>query len=126
VEKFLPGQVPIDSFGKGGFRFGDMSHQGSLLALPSGMHAWPVLEIADLSIDSLDKVLSERVRIDLLLIGTGRDMARLPADTLKRLISAGFNVEFMSTSSALHTYNVVLAEGRRVAAALIAVDERDG
>ena len=42
----LPGRYAIDAFGAGGFRFGDMSHRGSLLILPSGMWAWPVGEPA--------------------------------------------------------------------------------
>ena len=36
-EAHYPGRAPIEAYGNGGFRFADMSHRGSLLALPSGM-----------------------------------------------------------------------------------------
>ena len=36
---FVPGRAPIDAYGNGGFRFADMSHRGSILALPSGIKA---------------------------------------------------------------------------------------
>ena len=126
MDKFLPGRVAISSFGGGGFRFGDMSHQGSLLALPSGMHAWSPVEVATLTPGDFEKLVLEQSRIDILLIGTGKDMVRLPLGFLRGLADVGVSNEFMSTSSAVHTYNVLLAEGRRVAAALIAVGDTNG
>lgn len=120
-DRFLPGAVQLQSFGNGGFRFGDMSHRGSLLGLPSGMHAWPVTSPADFSEASFSRVLAEAALIDLLLIGTGASIQPLPEALRWRLREAGIGVEVMSTASAARTWNVLVAENRRVAAALVAV-----
>jgi uncharacterized protein len=124
--KFLPQQAPIEQFGSGGFRFAGMSHQGSLLVLPSGMRAWRPARWEDVTQADLADVLRECSAIDFLVIGTGETMQRLPkvfADSLKGSILA---TDCMSTSSAIHTYNVMLAENRRLAAAFIVVDKAHG
>ena len=113
--KFLPQVLPITSFGDGGFRFGSHSHLGSLLVLPSGMRAWDV--------DDFKALIAEKSEIDFVLLGTGAEMQRPQRNMLELFATEKLNVDFMSTSSAVHTYNVMLAEGRRLAAALIAVDK---
>ncbi len=109
------------SFGNGGFRFGDMSHQGSLLVLPSGMRAWDPLDIADLTATHVIAIAEEANEIDFLLFGTGSNMQQLPKSAVDCLVNLDMPHDVMSTSSAIHVYNVVLGERRRVAAALIAV-----
>ncbi|WP_342362907.1 Mth938-like domain-containing protein [Terrarubrum flagellatum] len=118
---FLPGQYPIDAYGDGGFRFGEMSHRGSILALPSSMRAWDVARAADFTVSAFAPVLAEAERIELLLIGTGRDPAFLPEELRWTFRDARIGVDAMTTAAAARTYNVLLAENRRVAAALIAV-----
>lgn len=118
----LPGRWPLDAYGAGGFRFGDMSHRGSVLCLPSAMRAWAPRLPAEVTPESLDALLAERERIEFVLFGTGRDPAPVPAAALAALRGAGLRVDAMATGPAARTYNVVLAEGRRVAAALLAVD----
>lgn len=119
---FLPGQYPLDGFGAGGFRFGDMSHRGSILALPSGMRAWPVATPQDFSTDAFAPAIAEAASMDLLLIGTGADPYFLPQDLRWALSDARLAIDVMTTGAAARTYNVLLAENRRVGAALIAVD----
>lgn len=117
-----PGRPPIDAYGNGGFRFAGMSHQGSILSLPSGVHGWPVTEFRALDIAALQPILAEAAAIEFLIVGTGPDIAWL-ADELRAALSAGgVRVEVMSTGAAVRTYNVMLSEDRPVAAALIAVD----
>lgn len=118
---FLPGQYPIDAYGNGGFRFADMSHRGSILMLPSAVHAWPVESPDQLTPEAFAPVFREAGRIELLLIGAGRDMIQLPEPLRWRLREHRIAVDVMATGSAARTYNVLLAERRRVAAALIAV-----
>ena len=113
--KFLPQVLPITSFGDGGFRFGSHSHLGSLLVLPSGMRAW--------DIDDYKGLIAEKSEIDFVLLGTGAEMKRPSRKMLEFFAAEKLNVDFMSTSSAVHTYNVMLAEGRRLAAAFVAVDK---
>jgi uncharacterized protein len=111
--KFLPERRPISSYGDGGFRFGDHSHRGDLLVLPSGMRAWDG--------EDFSEVLSEKAEIDFLLVGTGAKLKSLDAKAAASVAAAGILADSMSTGAAVATYNVMLAEGRRVAAAFIAV-----
>ena len=118
---FVPGRFPIDAYGNGGFRFADMSHRGSILALPSGIYAWELTSISDLTPQSFDAVRREAADLDTLLIGTGANPAFLEDRILWRLREARLAVDVMTTGSAARTYNIMLGENRRVAAALIAV-----
>ena len=118
---FLPGSPVIEGYGAGGFRFADMSHRGSILALPSGVHAWAPLTPQEITPASLHLLLEEPAgAIELLLIGTGRDLVPPSADLRAALRAAGVRVDSMGTGAAISTYNILLGERRRVAAALLA------
>jgi len=119
---FVPGRHQLDAFGGGGFRFADMSHRGSVLATPAGIRIWPVARFSEISVASLQPVLDEAEAIDFLLIGTGADIAFIPHAWRDLLKAHGITVEGMATGAAARTYNVLVGEDRRVAAALIAVD----
>ena len=107
-------QPPIDSYGAGGFRIAEGFHDGSLIIAPSGGAAW--------SGDNSSVALTELAwQIDVLLVGMGAEIAPLPAASRKALEAVGIGVEVMSTPSACRTYNVLLAEDRRVAVAVIAI-----
>ena len=121
-EPHYPGRAAIDGYGAGGFRFAGMSHRGSILALPGGVWAWAPATPAEIDEASLTRAIAERAEIDLLLIGTGTDPWPLPQALRARLRELGLRYEVLPTAAAASTYNVLLAEGRRVAAALIAVD----
>ena len=118
----FPGRAPIDAYGNGGFRFADMSHRGSIICLPSGIHGWTPADPAALTIDDFELLLAESDAIEILLVGMGPDLRPLPADLRKRLREAGISADPMSTGAAVRTFNVLLAEERAVAAALIAVE----
>ncbi|WP_026608195.1 Mth938-like domain-containing protein [Methylocapsa acidiphila] len=120
-EGFLPGAHPIEGYGAGGFRFGSMSHRGSILALPSGIHAWSATAPQDIDIASLELVFAEpRGSIEHLLIGTGTALVPLGAELRQRLRETGIRAEPMSTGAAARTYSILLGEKRLVAAALLA------
>lgn len=118
---FVPGRHPIDAYGNGGFRFAEMSHRGSILALPSGISKWDVSDASALNEESFVPVLAEAEGIEILLIGTGRNIVPLPEPLLWRLRDPGMRLDVMQTGAAARTFNILLAENRRVAAALIAV-----
>lgn len=120
-ERFLPGCHPIDMFGNGGFRFGGLSHRGSLLILPSGMWAFQPGNWAAVTTSDLQRMAQETPAIDLLVCGTGETMLRPPATVAAFLRGLSLPCETMSTAAAVRTYNVLVGEGRRVAAILIAV-----
>ncbi|MEM1314398.1 MAG: Mth938-like domain-containing protein [Pseudomonadota bacterium] len=112
---------PIDSYGEGGFRVGGLRHLGSLALLPDRMEDWPVIAPVGIVPGSVARFVAAAAEIDVLLIGLGADVAVLPRPAREALEAAGIGVEPMSTPSACRTFNVLLAEDRRVAAALIAV-----
>jgi uncharacterized protein len=117
----FPGRAPIDAYGNGGFRFADMSHRGSILCLPSGIYGWDAAEDSALDETLFERVLEEARSIEVLLVGTGKDIRLLPRPLKERFRSAGMSSDPMSTGAAVRTFNVMLAESRAVAAALIAV-----
>lgn len=121
-EAHFPGRAPIDAYGNGGFRFADMSHRGSLLCLPSGVHGWEPADPAGLTLDDFARVLAEAGDIEILLVGTGTELRPLPAAMRAAFREVGIAAEPMSTGAAVRTYNVLLAEDRAVAAAFVAVD----
>jgi uncharacterized protein len=118
----LPGRYVIEGYGSGGFRFAGMSHRGSILALPSGISAWDAVEPPDISIASLGLVFAEAAgAIEHLLIGTGLTLTPLEPSLRQKLRAVGITAEPMATGAAARTYSILLAEDRRVAAALLAV-----
>ncbi|MEO0681535.1 MAG: Mth938-like domain-containing protein [Pseudomonadota bacterium] len=112
---------PIDGYGEGGFRVGGLRHLGGLALLPDRMEGWDVAAPAQITAASVAPFIAAAGDIDVLLIGLGADVAHLPAAARAALEAAGLGVEPMTTPSACRTFNVLLAEDRRVAAALIAV-----
>ena len=117
----LPRSAPIEAYGQGGFRFDTMSHRGSLLCLPDAIWAWPVEQPHDIDRASLKRVFEAASGIDTLLIGTGNDVWRPPNDLREALRRYHIGVDAMLTGPAIRTYNIMIGERRRVAAALIAV-----
>ena len=118
-----PGRAPIDAYGNGGFRFAGMSHKGSIIALPSGVWAWDAGDPASLTAPVLTKVFGEPRggEFQFLLLGTGTAQVFPPLELRRAFMESGLGLEVMSTGAACRTYNVLLAEGRPVGAALIAV-----
>jgi uncharacterized protein len=126
MQRFLPGRHQIESFGNGGFRLGGVSHAGSILITASGTRALDVVGIADLTTAHLDVLLAEKDQSDMLLVGTGREMLPLPVAVTTFLRDNNMGYDLMTTNAAVRTYNVVLAEDRRVSAIIIAVDKAYG
>lgn len=118
---FVPGGYQIDSYGNGGFRFAGLSHKGSVIAMPTGIQAWSVSAPTRIDVASLTPVMVELGRIDILLIGTGEKALPQEAPFARALRELGLHVDVMDTPAAARTYNILFAEGRRVAAALLAV-----
>jgi uncharacterized protein len=121
-EAHFPGRAPIDAYGNGGFRFADMSHRGSILCLPSGIYAWNITDASQLTLDAFGSVLAEGGEIEILLCGMGREISLIKPDWRQAFREHAISADAMTTGAAVRTYNVLLSEGRAVAAALIAVD----
>ena len=116
-----PYEAAVTAYGNGGFRFAEMSHKGSILCLPSGVYAWDAQDASALTVASFAQVLGELPRQTVLLLGTGAQQIFMSADITKAFADAGVGLEAMTTGAAARTYNILLSEKRRIAAALVAV-----
>jgi len=115
------GQQLINSYGDGGFRISGERYKGSVLIVPEKTHPWSLTDINDLTVDSLQPILEAEPPVEILFIGCGANMVFIEESVRKPLRERGITIESMDSGAAVRTYNVLLLEGRRVAAALIAV-----
>jgi len=113
------GKQVISGYGNGQFKIAGQVYTTPVLVFPDRTVQWVVNPNAALSLECLSVVLEEEGEIDLLLIGCPKHMTMLPPKIRNALKEAGIGLEVMDTGAAVRTYNMVLAEGRRVAAALI-------
>lgn len=105
---------PIDGYGPGFFRIGGEKIEGPTTVFPSGIGSWG-------GYDDTAAIIAEADAIDVLFVGTGKDIAHVPHDFRAALEDAGIGVEAMASPAACRTFNVLLSEGRRVALALYPV-----
>lgn len=106
---------PVDGYGPGFFRIGGELRQGAVLLLPSGVFDWA-------GYDAVEPVVAAASEVDFLLIGTGGTIAHPPMAFRRAVEASGIGLEVMASPAACRTYNVLLAEGRRVGAAMLAVE----
>ena len=121
---YAPGRHVVEAYGAGGFRFAGMSHVGSILATPRGIGAVGAKAIDEVDAATLAPLFAELAAapgaIEFLVIGAGAKMARPPEALAAALRERGLRFEAMATGPATRVYNVMIDEGRRVAALLIA------
>ena len=123
ITPLLPaGRQVIQAYGAGRFRIAGVAHEGAVIVFPERTLAWEVAAFADITLDSLDAVIAAEPRVEILLIGCGPRLVPLGAALAAGLREAGIVAEPMDTGAACRTYNVLMAEERRVAAALIPVE----
>jgi uncharacterized protein len=111
----------IQGYREGGFTIGGVRHQGSVLVLRERTLAWQVAAFDDLTQESLEPVLGAAPAVEILVLGAGPRFAMVSPAFRQGLRERGVAVECMATPAACRTFNVLLAEDRRVAAALIPV-----
>ncbi len=112
----------IEGYGGGGFRVDGVIHKGSIIVLPTRVAEWAVEEFAQIDEASLPPALFGDAHVELLLLGCGVRMQPVPRALRETLSAVGTVIEPMDTGAAVRTYNVLLGENRRIAAALVAVD----
>lgn len=105
---------PVEGYGPGFFRIGGVVFNGAVLVSAVGIKAWGGYE-------DTDTLLALEGNVDVLFVGTGNEIAHIPAEMRARLEAAGIGVEVMASPAACRTYNVLLSEGRRIALALIPI-----
>ncbi|MFU8777255.1 MAG: Mth938-like domain-containing protein [Roseovarius sp.] len=114
TEISFDGATPIDGYGPGFFRVAGQVMEGAILVTPKGARSWGGYKDAV----PLVALVAE---VDVVFIGTGSEIAHIPSELRAELEAAGLGVESMNSPAACRTYNVLLSEGRRVAAAVLPV-----
>ena len=111
----------IDHYGDGGFRISGERYEGSVIVAPEQVWPWGVSTMSELTVESVANVFFADPPIDLLLVGCGSRVQRLPSGLRDALKAKAIFADGMDTGAARRTYNVLMAEERRVAAALISI-----
>lgn len=123
ISPIIPaGRQVVEKYGNGRFTISGEVWDGSVVILPEVTFAWDVSAPEQISYESFRELIAKEVPVDILLLGCGPRMTLVPTDLRKALRARGMVVEPMDTGAACRTFNILLAEERRVAAALIAVD----
>lgn len=112
------GRQLVERYGPSGFRIGGVVWHGSVLVFPDATLPWPVADMAQVTRDSLLPVVAHG-DVEVLLLGLGARMTMAARALRLALQPEGIAIEPMDTGAACRTYNVLVAEERRVAAALI-------
>jgi uncharacterized protein len=112
-------RIFIESYGVQRFRIGGQVYTTPVLIVGDAVHAWAVASLDLLDIASLEPVVA--IAPEVLLIGCGARAAPLPKTVQAALRAVGIVADVMGTGAACRTFNVLVGEDRRVAAALIPV-----
>ncbi len=116
------GRQVVESYGSGRFRISGAVWTGSVLLRPDAALSWSVADFRDLTLESLMPLTEGEDIPEILLIGCGNRAEFLPRALREAIRAEGMVADAMDTGAACRTYNVLMAEDRRVAAALIAVE----
>lgn len=121
LRELEPAERRIERYGAGGFRIAGALRQGALLVTAARVDDWSVPDLAGLDADAVAPLIAAKGEYEFILIGTGAAFGMLPKAARLALQGAGIRFDAMDTGAACRTYNVLVAEGRRVAAALLPV-----
>jgi uncharacterized protein len=122
VTPLIPeGRQVIEGYGEGKFRISGAVHEGPVIVFPERALSWPIAAIEDLSIEALSLALDPGDALEILLLGCGSSQIFVTPSLRAQIRERGPVLDSMDTGAACRTYNVLLSEGRRVAAALMPV-----
>ena len=116
------GRNIIQSYGNGKFQISDKKYDHSVLVFPDQIIPWSPIDTNNLIVDDFKKVLTVGPIVELLVLGCGKTTWFLPLPLRDELKEMGLVLEPMDTGAACRTFNVLLGEDRRIAAALMLVD----
>jgi len=116
------GRSLIQSHGNNRFKITGDLHQGSVIVFIDSVENWQAVTIEDITIDSLLAVTKRSSEVDILLVGCGETFTLPPKDLRLVLKQHGIVLEWMDSRAACRTFNVLLAEERPAAAAILAIE----
>jgi uncharacterized protein len=111
----------INAYGDGGFRISGKHWTESVLVFPGQTLSWGIEDITRITMASLEPAFGMEPAAELLLIGCGPSMVFIDKALRAGIRARGLVIEALDTGAACRTYNLLMGEGRRVAAALIPV-----
>ena len=127
VTPLIPeGRQIIQSYSHGRFKISGHEYYGPVIVLPDAVIEWNVDgTAADLDVTSFSQAALLAEALDVVLLGTGAQMEFVPPSVRGALKDNGITLDVMDTGAACRTYNVLMAEGRRIAALLLPVKAED-
>ena len=109
----------IQSYAGGRFKISGRRYDHPVIVFPDQTLEWNVPEeFAGLQLQHFQPLIDRADEIDVVLLGTGTQIAFLHPDLRQALKERGLIVEAMDTGAACRTFNVLITEGRRVIAGL--------
>jgi uncharacterized protein len=111
----------IQSYSSAGFKVSGIAYQGAVIVFPDRTLRWNMESVRGLSVSDL--AVFDKNDVDILIIGCGEKAVRMEPPVVHALKAKGVLLETMATGAACRTYNVLMAEGRRIAAALIPAEK---
>lgn len=123
ITPMIPGnRWVIDGYGPNFFRLSGQVYEGPMLIFPTAVVSWAVTRVDDVTAETVVDIVSGSPEgLEIILLGSGAKMALVPRHVREAAVDRGVSVDVMDTGAACRTFNVLLAEGRRVGAALIPV-----
>jgi uncharacterized protein len=115
----LPDRQVIQGYGDGRFRISGAGHSGPVIVTIQKVLPWTMTDLSALTLESLAP--AREAGIDILLLGCGASAALVPSALKQALRKEGISLDAMGTGAACRTFNVLSAEARRVAAALLPI-----
>ena len=120
ITPIIPGdRMIIVGYGPGRFRISGQVHETPVIVFLDEIATWSATEVGEIDAESLAQAAEKGVEV--MLVGTGAKMHLLPPEVRRALREQGIGVEVMETGAACRTYNILMAEGRHVAAALLPI-----
>ncbi|OQR86263.1 hypothetical protein ACHHYP_10791 [Achlya hypogyna] len=113
-------KVSIAEYDDGGFVVNDVNMRGSIALLPSIAMMWKPNTMEEITVESLNIFTVANPPIEILVLGCGKRIARqLDPKLVEYLKSHGIVVEYLDSFNACATFNILNAEDRKVAAAIL-------
>lgn len=119
--KVPEGRQVVTGYGDGRIRISGTPWEHPVLVTPEETFPWPIASLDDLTAESLAPLFTHTPGLEILLVGCGRQLRPIPPAIKTALREAGMVSDPMDTGAACRTYNVLVSEDRRVAAALLPI-----
>lgn len=111
----------IQFYGDGYFKVSGVIYESSILVFLDETQWWSATSVNDITLETLKPIIDATDDVDILLVGCGERFVPIPKGLRQGLKDAGIVLEWMDTGAASRTFNVLVAEDRRVAAAILSI-----